>query len=121
MYIVKVGDQPYVGMDLGVWEKRDGAVGCAERYIKNSAYFVEWVKNGEDKWSCTKFYEKIQGIIKIKKSSKRLFCTLKRLELFDGEILGLNLKLWLHRYRTPPHSFQPKTKLEYIRKEVSIF
>mgnify|MGYP003627532369 FL=1 len=52
MYIVKVGDQPYVGMDLGVWEKRDGAVGCAERYIKNSAYFVEWVKTGEDKWSC---------------------------------------------------------------------
>lgn len=52
MYIVKVGDQPYVGMELGIWETREGAVGCAERYIKNSAYFVEWVKNGEDKWSC---------------------------------------------------------------------
>ena len=52
MYIVKVGDQPYVGMELGIWETWEAAVECAERYIKNSAYFVEWVKSGEGKWSC---------------------------------------------------------------------
>ena len=52
MYIVKVGDQPYVGMELGIWETWEGAVECAKRYIKNSAYFVEWVEAGEGKWSC---------------------------------------------------------------------
>jgi hypothetical protein len=51
MYIVKVGDQPYVGMELGVWESREDAVKCAERYIKRSVNFVNWVKREEGKWA----------------------------------------------------------------------
>ena len=51
MYIVKVGDQPYIGMELGIWEKQEDAVKCAERYIKNSASLVEWVKKEDGKWS----------------------------------------------------------------------
>ena len=50
MYIVKVGDQPYVGMELGVWESWEDAVKCAERYIERSAHFVNWVKREEGKW-----------------------------------------------------------------------
>ena len=51
MYIVKVGDQPYVGMELGVWDSWDDAVKCVERYIEKSAYFINWVKQEEGKWS----------------------------------------------------------------------
>jgi len=63
MFIVKVGEVPYVGTELGFWETRENAIKCAERYIKNSTTGVTWVKRGnEDSWSSGCNWIQIYGI-----------------------------------------------------------
>lgn len=50
MFIVKVGEQPYIGMELGFWETREDAVKCAERYMSNSVDDVVWANKDEGIW-----------------------------------------------------------------------
>ena len=50
MFMVKVGQEPYIGLELGFWDSWDEAVNCVNRYISKTSDEISWVNKGEGIW-----------------------------------------------------------------------
>lgn len=50
MFMVKAGDEPYKGIEVGFWREKSDAIECAKRFMKQTEMEDNWIEKEEGIW-----------------------------------------------------------------------